>query len=273
MRALLALLCIALCACSSPPADPTPAEAPAAPAAAPALQPAAQAAAAVAPAAPDEACAQILAVNYKGVARGGEKATRDKAAAEQRARELLARLKAGADFAELARAESDAPSSAARGGLIGAYRKPEWPELHAAVRDTVFALEVGAVASEPVSADYGYVLARRCPVEKARSRHILVRYSGAKSAKPTVTRSKPEAEARAHELLAKLAAGEDFAALAATASDDDSRTRGGDIGLRSRGVLAMPYEQALFALKPGERSGVVESEFGFHLIERLPDTP
>jgi peptidyl-prolyl cis-trans isomerase SurA len=271
MRALLALFCIALCACSSPPADPAPAEAPAAPAAAPPAP--APAATAVAPADPDEACAQILAVNYKGVARGGEKATRDKAAAEQRARELLARLKAGADFAELARAESDAPSSAARGGLIGAYPKSQWPELHAAVRDTVFALEVGAVASEPVSADYGYVLARRCPVEKARSRHILVRYSGAKSAKPSVTRSKPEAEARARELLAKLSAGEDFAALAAAASDDDSRTRGGDIGLRSRGVLAMPYEQALFALKPGERSGVVESEFGFHVIERLPDTP
>lgn len=270
MRALLAILGVALCACSpTPEAEPAPAQAvePAPPPVQPPPAPAA------APAAPDEACAQILAVNYKGVARGGEKATRDQAAAEQRARELLAKLQAGADFAELARTESDAPSSAARGGLIGAYARPEWPELHAAVRDTVFSLEVGELASAPVSADYGYVLARRCPVEKARSRHILIRYQGAKNAKPEIKRSKDEAAARARELLAKLTAGEDFAALAATASDDESRARGGDIGLRSRGVLALPYEQALFALQPGARSDVVESEFGFHVIERLPDGP
>jgi peptidyl-prolyl cis-trans isomerase SurA len=273
MRALLAILGVALSACSSPPGDAAPVEPPAAAPAptAPAQPPPPPAVAA--PVQPDEACAQIIAVNYKGVARGGEKATRDKAAAEQRARELLAKLHAGADFAELARTESDAPSSAARGGLIGAFQKPEWPALHAAVRDTVFGLSVGEVAKEPVSADYGYVLARRCPVEKARSRHILVRYRGAKNAKPEITRSKDEAQARARELLAKLAAGTDFGELASAASDDESRVRGGDIGLRSRGVLALPYERALFDLQPGERSGVVESEFGFHVIERLPDGP
>jgi parvulin-like peptidyl-prolyl isomerase len=272
MRALLATLGVVLSACSSPSGDATPVAPPAAaPLPAAPAQPPAPAAAA--PVDPDEACAQIIAVNYKGVARGGEKATRDKAAAELRARELLAKLHAGADFADLARTESDAPSSAARGGLIGAHPKPEWPELHAAVRDTVFALSVGEIAKEPVSADYGYVLARRCPVEKARSRHILVRYRGAKNAKPEITRSKDEAQARARELLGKLAAGTDFGELASTNSDDESRVRGGDIGLRSRGVLALPYEQALFDLQPGARSGVIESEFGFHVIERLPDAP
>jgi parvulin-like peptidyl-prolyl isomerase len=245
------------------PAQPAPAPATAAP---PPSTP-------VTPVDSDEACAQIIAVNYKGVARGGDKATRDKPSAEQRARDLLAKVHANADFAALAKTESDAPNSAARGGIIGAFRKQEWPELHAALRDTVFGLQVGEIAEQPVAADYGYVLVRRCPVEKARSRHILVRYQGAKNAKPSVARSKPEAEAFARQLLAKLAAGEDFAALAGTASDDDSRQRGGDIGLRSRGTLALAYEQALFSLKPGERSDVVESEFGFHVIERLPDAP
>jgi parvulin-like peptidyl-prolyl isomerase len=280
MRLLVAMACVALCACSSSPAaDSATAErrAPntpsqAASATAPAAQPPASEAVA-APSDADQACAQIIAVSYRGVARGGERATRDQASAERLARELLAQVRGGADFAEIARTKSDAPSSAARGGIVGAFGKQDWPALHVAVRDTVFGLKVGEVASEPVLADYGYVLVRRCPVEKARSRHILVRYRGAKNANPAITRSKAEAEARARELLAKLGTGQDFAELARAESDDDSRQRGGDIGARSRGVLAVPYEQALFALSPGERSGVVESEFGFHIIERLPDPP
>ena len=47
--------------------------------------------------------------------------------------------------------------------------------------------------------------------------------------------------------------------------------RGGDIGSQGRGLLALPYETALFALQPGGRSAVVETDFGFHVIERLPD--
>jgi len=75
----------------------------------------------------------------------------------------------------------------------------------------------------------------------------------------------------AQACLARLAAGEDFAAVASACSDDDRKDRGGDIGLNGRGLLAPPYEAALFAMKPGERSAIVETDFGFHIIERLPD--
>src|SRR5437763_1750942 len=76
--------------------------------------------------------------------------TRTKAEAAQRASELLGKLRSDADFAALAREQSDAPSSAPRGGVMGTYRKADWPELHAALRDPVFALKVGEVAPAPI---------------------------------------------------------------------------------------------------------------------------
>lgn len=222
---------------------------------------------------PDEACGQIIVVAYKGAAHAKPDLTRDKAAAAQRASELLQRARSGADFAELARTESDAPSSAPRGGIMGSFRKAEWPALHAAIRDPLFVLRVGQIAPTPIEADYGYVLVRRCPVEKAHARHILVRFRGAKGSDPSVTRTRGQAKLRAAALLQQLKAGADFAELARTTSEDGSAKRGGDIGTQARGALALPFEQALFALAPGERSAIVETEFGYHIIERLPDVP
>jgi peptidyl-prolyl cis-trans isomerase SurA len=280
MRTCLSLLlALATTACSgspSSPSAPAPAPAPAAPTPAPAAAPTPAPVPAAAPAAaadPDEACAQIIVVSYKGAAHAQPSVTRDQAAAERRARELLETVRGAADFGQVAAQNSDAPSSAARGGNIGTFQKGDWPQLHQALRDPVFGLKVGEVAPAPVAADYGYVIVRRCAVEKARSRHILVRYRGAKNAGPEIKRSKPEAEARARELLAKLAAGADFAELARSSSDDSSAERGGDVGSRGRGVLAPAYEKALFGMQPGQRSDLVESEFGYHIIERLPDTP
>jgi peptidyl-prolyl cis-trans isomerase SurA len=265
-RRLAAGALLAVCACSKPEqtaAPPAPAPTPA-PAAAPAPAPA------LAPAA-DEACGQIIVVSYNGAAHANPGVTRTREQAAQRARDLLVQVgRPGADFAALARTESDAPSSAPRGGVMGTYAKADWPALHEKLRDPLFALPVGSIAPEVIAADYGDVVLRRCPVEKAHARHILVRYKGAKNAEG-VKRDKAAAKRRATELLAKLAAGADFAELAKTESEDSSAARGGDIGSRGRGVLALPFEQALFALKPGERSGVVETEFGFHIIERLPD--
>jgi peptidyl-prolyl cis-trans isomerase SurA len=219
----------------------------------------------------DEACGQIIVIGYRGAAHAKPDISRDKVAAAARAAELLRKIDAGADFAELARSESDAPSSAPRGGVMGTFRKSEWPELHAALRDPLFGLDVGKVARAPIAADYGYVLLRRCPVEKAHARHILVRYQGSKRSDASVTRTHEQAKAVAQELLKRLKAGADFTELARKNSEDASATRGGDIGTQGRGLLALPFEQALFALKPGQLSDVVETEFGFHIIQRLPD--
>lgn len=100
------------------------------------------------------------------------------------------------------------------------------------------------------------------PVE-TRARHILVQ--GAT----------PEARAQADKLLAELKAGANFEELAkAHSADPGSAAKGGDLGFFPKGRMVKPFEDALNALqKPGDLSGVVQSNFGFHIIrleERKP---
>jgi peptidyl-prolyl cis-trans isomerase SurA len=156
---------------------------------------------------------------------------------------------------------------------MGTYAKSEWPELHAALKQPLFQLAEGKLAAKPIEAPYGYVILRRCKVEKAHARHLLIRYAGAKNAKPEVTRTRDEAQRLAQQVLAGVHSAAQFAEAISKFSEDGSRERGGDIGSVGRGRLALAFETALFALKVGERSGLVESEFGFHIIERLPDAP
>lgn len=218
----------------------------------------------------DEACGQIIVVSFRGAAAAGSAITRTKAEAKARALSLLKDAQHG-DFAAIAKAESDAPSSAPRGGVMGTFTRAEWPELHAALKAPLFKLTEGKIAAAPIEAPYGYVILRRCKVEKAHARHLLVRYAGAKNAKPEVTRTREQALALAQKLLAGLRSPQDFTDAIARNSEDSSRDRGGDIGSVGRGRLALAFETTLFALEVGERSGVVETEFGFHIIERLPD--
>ncbi len=156
---------------------------------------------------------------------------------------------------------------------MGTYRKQEWPALHAAIQDTVFGLQVNETAPQLVQAPYGFVIVHRCLVEKAHARHVLIRYRGAKNAGPEITRSQDDARKLAVELQHKLSQGADFAQIAKASSEDASKARGGDIGSPGRGRLAPAFEDALFALKVGELSTVVQSEYGFHVIQRLAEGP
>ena len=100
--------------------------------------------------------------------------------------------------------------------------------------------------------------------ERAHLRHILIRVEP--SAAPA---DKEKARAKAEDLLKRLKGGEDFAKLAAENSDDpNSKVRGGDLSWISRGQTPPPFEQAAFALtRPNDLSGVVESQFGYHILQ------
>jgi NIMA-interacting peptidyl-prolyl cis-trans isomerase 1 len=101
------------------------------------------------------------------------------------------------------------------------------------------------------------------------AQHILVIYKGAKRAPKTITRSKPEAKARAAEALAKIKAGAAFEDVVKDYSDDaGSVDRMGSLGKFHRDDMDPAFSAAAFALQPGQVSDIVETPFGFHVIKR-----
>ncbi len=84
-----------------------------------------------------------------------------------------------------------------------------------------------------------------------------------------MTKTRAEAE----QVEADLKAGQSFEALAKARSQDaGSASKGGDLGELTRGQAGQEFEKALFALKDGEVSDVVQTEFGFHVIKAGPHT-
>jgi parvulin-like peptidyl-prolyl isomerase len=99
-----------------------------------------------------------------------------------------------------------------------------------------------------------------------RASHILLMYKG--SMRSSASRSKADAEQQIQQLAGKLQAGEAFAELAKAHSDCPSSAKGGDLGKFGRGQMVGPFEDAAFGLEVGQTSGVVETPFGYHIIQR-----
>lgn len=131
-----------------------------------------------------------------------------------------------------------------------------------------------ADVAEPPATDPTPVSAPALPTddggERMAVRHILVAWTGAVGAPVNVHRSEGGAREKAEALRARILAGEDFATLAKQESDDASRSRGGFLGGFGHGAMVPTFEQAAFALPVGGVSAVVESPFGFHIIQREP---
>ena len=127
------------------------------------------------------------------------------------------------------------------------------------------ALKQGAtVREEDLRKYYDENAARYGVAEERRASHILIK---ADKSAPVAERSK--ARARAEELLAQARkTPADFAGLARKNSQDEgSAESGGDLDFFARGAMVKPFEDAAYAMKVGEISNIVESDFGFHIIE------
>jgi len=102
--------------------------------------------------------------------------------------------------------------------------------------------------------------------DQVSASHILLMYEG--SARSTASRSKDDAAAEIERLRQEIEGGADFAELAREHSDCPSGADGGALGTFGRGQMVPEFETATFALEVGETSGTVETDFGFHLIQR-----
>lgn len=119
-----------------------------------------------------------------------------------------------------------------------------------ALRDAFYDSGIaGAVSEADAKKIYDEKIAKMKPEQEVHARHILV-----------------ETKAEAEEVIKRLKNGEDFATLANEKSKD-TNAEGGDLGFFTRGQMLKPFEDAAFALKPGQISEPVKTQFGWHVIK------
>lgn len=253
--------------------------------AAPSAVPAPSAQPAAAPQPQKQAAPTVLGLAQILVAVPENASSEEVARLQRRAESLLAKLRAGADFASLAASESDGPQ-ALEGGVLGVRPVQGWPDLFI---EATRGLQVGQVsriirsgqgfhilkvltwgdqprAARAAAPDVSMAPSSQAPVQKGpmivtqtHARHILIRTNQVVSDE--------KAQQRLRQIRDRLRAGEPFEELARRNSDDATAPQGGDLGWISPGETVPAFEQAMNALQPGEISEPVKSPFGWHLIQ------
>ena len=144
------------------------------------------------------------------------------------------------------------------------FRAPEQATIEYVVLDLDTLAKDVTVPEADLQRYYEENASRYTKAEERRARHILVQ---SEAGAPAAEREK--AKARAEALLTQARAKPaDFAELAKKNSDDTgSAARGGDLDFFGRGAMVKPFEDAVFAMKPGEISNLVETDFGYHIIQ------
>jgi len=189
------------------------------------------------------------------------------AEAEKRAQEVYTRAKNGEDFARLAVAYSNS-QTALEGGALGWRKGSELPTF---LTDVIARLKPGDV-SEPLRTPTGFHLVRlnqvrgggdeQVIVEQVHARHILM--------KPNELQDDATVRQKLQEIRQRILAGEDFAGLAKTTSEDPgSAADGGDLGWTNPGTFVPEFEQQLARLKDNEISEPFRTQFGWHIVQVL----
>jgi peptidyl-prolyl cis-trans isomerase D len=143
------------------------------------------------------------------------------------------------------------------------FKAPEQARIEYAVLDLEQLKKGITVPEDDLRKYYTENESRFAVAEERRARHILV-----KADKDANADAKKKAKAKAEALLAEVRkAPTTFAEVAKKNSEDEgSAANGGDLDFFGRGAMAKPFEDATYALKQGEISPVIESEFGYHII-------
>jgi peptidyl-prolyl cis-trans isomerase D len=161
-------------------------------------------------------------------------------------------------------APSDAEVEAYYKDHAAQFQAPEEAQVEYVVLDLDAVKKGIAVSEEDLRKYYTQNEKRYTSPEERRASHILV-----KADKDAPKGEREKARAKAETLLAEVRKNPDaFAEIARKNSDDEgSAAKGGDLDFFGRGQMVKPFEDAAFNLKPGEISGIVESDFGFHIVK------
>lgn len=147
------------------------------------------------------------------------------------------------------------------------YAKEQLPTDHA---EKLFNTPIGEIYGPYVFNDYyaiSKVLSKKNTAETVDASHILIAYEGAMRADGTVSLTKEEAKAKANDLLKQLQGGANFANLAeANTNDNGSKTTGGKYENIQKGQMVPTFDDYIFN-NPIGKLGVVESDFGFHVLK------
>ena len=173
--------------------------------------------------------------------------------------------KAGRDFAQLAATYSES-NDAMQGGDLGFRPLDSLPQVMSSAIANLKPGQVSDVVRSPSGFHIVKLIARKGgsalpQIQQTHARHILI--------KVTEITSESEARQKINMVHGRLRSGEDFAALAKLYSQDGSAQKGGDLGWLYPGDTVPAFDQAMNALKIGEISNPVQSQFGFHIIQVL----
>lgn len=144
------------------------------------------------------------------------------------------------------------------------FQRPESAQIEYVVLDLASVRKSIAVADDDLRRYYAENESRYTVAEERRASHILL-----KAEKDAPAAQRQQARERADALLAEVRRSPArFADLARQHSQDPgSAARGGDLDFFARGAMVKPFEDAVFAMKKGEISPIVETDFGFHIIQ------
>jgi peptidyl-prolyl cis-trans isomerase SurA len=184
---------------------------------------------------------------------------------KRRAEEALSKLNGGASFAQVAAGYSDA-KDALQGGVLGWRPANQLPSLFSDPLSKLKAGELTGLLRSPSGFHIIKLLDRKTSdtpvfISQTHARHILI--------KTSEFVSENEAKARLQEIKARIDKGANFAEEAKLHSEDGSAPQGGDLSWLSPGETVPEFEKAMDALKISQVSGLVQSGFGWHLIQVL----
>lgn len=142
------------------------------------------------------------------------------------------------------------------------FRIPEKRNIELVTGTTADFVQSAQVSDAQLQQQYQENIDSYRTPERVKVRHILIKTEG----KPK--EDAPKLKAKAEDILKQLQHGANFADLAKKDSEDPgSAEKGGELGWIVRGQTVPSFEKAAFSLKPGQLSGVIETEYGFHIIQ------